>query len=61
MGFRFSATSTQGFGALHWNIKPNIHVVEADEPQFILQRKLQEASMAIDRFIEALSGNESAL
>ena len=43
------------------NIKPNIEVVEVNAPHFILQRSPQEASVAIDRFIEALSGNESIL
>lgn len=40
------------------NIKPTIQVIEIEAPHFILQRKPQEASVAIDRFIEGLSGNK---
>lgn len=43
------------------NIKPNIQVVEINAPHFILQRRPQEASEAIDRFIVALSGNDPML
>jgi pimeloyl-[acyl-carrier protein] methyl ester esterase len=43
------------------NIKPNIQVVELNAPHFLLQRKPQEASVAVDRFIEGLSGNEPTL